>query len=57
MMLTVSYFIFTSQTQPIKKKKAGVLQSINQMCLDLENRSVFKTNTPFISHNKHKKDQ
>lgn len=56
MMLIVFYFIFISQTQPIKKK-AGMLQSINQMYLDLENKLVFKTNTPFIRHNKHKKDQ
>lgn len=42
-MLIIFYFIFTSQTQPIKKKKARLLQSVNQMYFDLENKLVFKT--------------
>ena len=54
-LLIAFYFIFTRQTQPIKKKKARVLQSVNQMYLDLENKLVFKTlvhfeNTLFSRH-------
>ena len=55
-------FYFYKANTTHKKKKARVLQSVNQMYLDLENKLVFKTLVHFeipysVDISKHKRDQ
>ena len=51
----ILFYFYKANTTHLKKKKARVLQSVNQMYHDLENKLVFKTlvhyeNTLFSRH-------